>query len=111
GEHAGAARHGAPVAAGLADHGRALAGDRALVDRRDADDDLAVARDELTRLDVEDVALLQVAARGAREARVPRIESVARCAVELARDDVLPRLAQRVGLGLAPALGHRLREV
>ena len=45
GQHARAAGDGAAVAAALADDRRALAGDGALVDRRDALDDLAVARD------------------------------------------------------------------
>jgi hypothetical protein len=62
-QDARAARDGAAVAAGLADDGCALAGDRALVDRRDADDDLAVARDELARLDEDEVALAEVGAR------------------------------------------------
>ena len=45
GEHARAAGDGAAVAAALADHRRALAGDGALVDRGDALDHLAVAGD------------------------------------------------------------------
>ena len=55
--HAGAAGHGAAVAAGLADHGRGLAGDRGLVDGRDPLDHGPVAGDQLAGLDDDDVAL------------------------------------------------------
>jgi hypothetical protein len=68
-EDARPARDGAAVAAGLADHGRALAGDRALVDRRDASTDLAVARDELPAVDEDDVALAEDGARRRAGAR------------------------------------------
>ena len=44
-QHARAARHGREVAAGFAQHGRRLARHGALVDRRDAFDDLAVGRE------------------------------------------------------------------
>ena len=47
GQHLGAAGHGRAVAAGFADDRRGLAGDRRLVDRGDALDDLAVAGNEL----------------------------------------------------------------
>ena len=50
GEHAGAAGDARAVAAGLADHGRRLAGDGRLVDARDALDDLAVGRDHVAGL-------------------------------------------------------------
>ena len=68
GEHARAAGDGRAVAAGLADHGRGLAGDRRLVDRGDALDHGAVARDHLARLDDDDVA----AASARRRACVDR---------------------------------------
>ena len=58
-----AAGDGRAVAAGLADHGRRLAGDRRLVDRADALDDLAVGGDDLARLDDDDVAALQLGRR------------------------------------------------
>ena len=59
-QHAGAAGHGAAVAAGLADHRGGLAGDRRLVDRGDALDHGAVAGDDLAGLDHDDVAAAQV---------------------------------------------------
>ena len=49
GEHARAAGDGAAVAAGLADDRGGLAGDRRLVDGRDAPDDVAVTGDQLAR--------------------------------------------------------------
>src|SRR6185436_15383322 len=73
-QHARAAGDGAPVAAGLANDGRALAGDGALVDRRDADDDLAVARNERPGLDEDEMALAEVGARDGDELRASRIE-------------------------------------
>ena len=56
GEHPRAAGDSRAVAAGLADHGRRLAGDRRLVDRGDALDRLAVAGDQLAGGDDDDVA-------------------------------------------------------
>ena len=47
-EHARAAGHGGAVSAGLANHGRGLAGNRAFVDGRDTLDDVAVAGNDLT---------------------------------------------------------------
>ena len=87
GEHARAAGHGAAVAAALADHRRALAGDRALVDRGDAFDDLAVARDDVAGLDQDDVALAQRRARGDRASAVAspcRGARAASCAIDVA---------------------------
>ena len=52
-----------PVAAALADDRGGLAGDGGLVDRGDALDDLAVAGDELARLDDHEVALAQLRGR------------------------------------------------
>ena len=60
GEQPRAAGDGRAVAAGLADHRRGLAGDRRLVDRADALDDLAVGGDDLARLDDDDVAALEL---------------------------------------------------
>ncbi len=62
-QHARAAGDGGAVAAGFADHRRGFAGDRGFVDRGDALDHLAVARDQVAGLDQDDVARL--AARGA----------------------------------------------
>ena len=59
-QHAGAAGHRRPVAARLAHDGRRLAGDRRLVDRRDALDHVAVGGDHLAGRDdafVADVEL------------------------------------------------------
>ena len=58
-----AAGDGGAVAAGLADHGRRLAGDRRLVDRADALDDLAVGRDHVAGLDDDDVAAAELGRR------------------------------------------------
>ena len=60
GEHARAAGDAGAVAAGLADDRGRLAGDRRLVDRGDAFDDLAVAGNDLSGLDDDAVAGLQV---------------------------------------------------
>ena len=60
GQDARAAGDARAVAAGLADHRGALAGDRRLVDRGDALDDLAVGRDDLPGLDDDVVAGLEL---------------------------------------------------
>ncbi len=54
--HARARGHRRSVAARLADHRRALAGDGGLVDAGDALDHLAVGRDEIAGLDQHDIA-------------------------------------------------------
>ena len=59
GQHARAAGDGRAVAAGFADDRRGFAGDRGFVDRGDAFDHLAVARDQVARLDQHEIALLQ----------------------------------------------------
>jgi hypothetical protein len=56
GDHARSRGDRRPVAARLADHRRAFAGDRGLVHRRDAADDVAVRRDQIARLDQHDIA-------------------------------------------------------
>ena len=68
--------------------------------------DLAVDRDEVAGLDQHDVALAQ---RGRRR----RVSYLApwRGSASFLAGDVAARLPQRVGLGLAAALGHRLGEV
>ena len=101
GEHRGAAGDRAAVAARLPDDRRRLAGDGRLVDRGDALDDLAVAGDHLPGLDHHHVPLAE---RGGRDLLLPAVR-------EPAGLDVAPHLAQRVGLGLAAPLGHRLGEV
>ena len=100
GEQPRAAGDGRAVAAGLADHGRRLAGDRRLVDRADALDDLAVGRDDLAGLDDHDVAALRARAPG----DLARRRAAARCVGR-------PGRAQRARLRLAAALGDRLGEV
>ena len=98
GGHARAAGDRAAIAAGLADHRRRLAGDRRLVDRRDALDHRAVAGDQLARGDDHDVAARQLG-RGLGRAVAQR------------RDRLLAHRAQRVGLRAAAALGERLGHV
>ena len=98
GGHARAAGDGAAVAAGLADHGRGLAGDRGLVDGGDALDHGAVAGDQLARGHDHDVA--------ARE-----LGGGLRGAVAEHSDRLLAHVAQRVGLGAAASLGERLGHV
>ena len=49
-EHLGPAGHGGAVPAGLPDDRRGLAGDRRLIDRRLALDDLSVGRDQIVGL-------------------------------------------------------------
>ena len=102
GEHLRPAGHGVAVAAALADDGRALAGDRALVDAGDALDDVTVTGDHVARLAHDAVALAQLRRRDLLLGAV---------AAQPARDRVRPGATQRVGLGLAAAFGDRLREV
>ena len=102
GQEPGAAGDRRAVAAGFADHGGGLSGDRRLVDRAHALDDLSVGRDDLAGLDHDDVAALEIcsgdlfeaAARGATERRGRRA-----------------RGPQSVRLGLASPFGDRLGEV
>ena len=71
-EHARAAGHRAAVAAPLTDDGRALAGDRALVDRRYAYDDLAVRGDELPRVQHDEVPLAEIGRQTQRDGGLAR---------------------------------------
>ena len=92
-QHAGAAGHGGAVAARLADHGRRLAGDRRLVDRGDALDDLAVGGDHLAGRHDDHVVAAQVprpgpsrrrpsgGPAGERWSRCGRWRSVSACAL------------------------------
>src|SRR5437899_3355177 len=82
--------------------GADFAGDGRFVDRGDALDDLAVTGDQLAGVDDAAVAQLEQARR-----------RLLHRAVGLADEGhgLRPGLAQRVGLGLAPAVGHRLGEV
>ena len=63
GEHLRPAGDRRAVASRLADHRRRLAGDRRLVDRGDALDDLAVGGDEVAGLAHDEVALGQIGGR------------------------------------------------
>ena len=104
--HGGAAGDGRAVAAGLADDGRGFAGDRGLVDRGDALDDVAVAGDQVAGLDEHDVARPQVERRDASRYAVRLSGSARRFGHRLRA-----RAAQRVGLGAPAPLGDRLGEV
>ena len=101
-QHARAAGDRAAVTAGLADDRRRLAGDRRLVDRRDALDDGAVAGDHLAGLDDHHVAAVQLGAPAAsiRRAGAPWC----RCASRAAR-----RPAPCRGPRPAPRRGWRRR--
>ena len=102
GEQPRAAGDGRAVAARLADDRSGLAGDRGLVDRADALDDLAVGRDDLAGLDDDDVAAPELGGRHLLEAAGVRAPE---------RDRRRARRAQRVRLRLAASLGDRLGEV
>ena len=102
GEHPRSAGHARPVAAGLADHRCALAGDRRLVDRGHPLDDLAVGRNDLADLDHHAIAGLELG-RGDLGRLAGRLEPVG--------DRVLTRGPQALRLGLAARLGQGLGEV
>ena len=103
GQHPGAAGDRRAVAARLADDRRRLAGDGRLVDRGDAFDDLAVTGDQLAR-----AAHAPGRRRGGRDDGLSTVvPSAWRTWATVSRAG----LAQRVGLGLAPAFGHGLGEV
>ena len=101
-EHGRAAGDGAAVATGLADDRSRLTGDRGLVDRRDALDDVSVPGDHLAGLDHDAVA----EGEGRRRRPPPRCRR---------RADGGPwsrsGWAQGLGLSLAAPLGHGLGEV
>ena len=81
-QHLRAAGDRVAVAAALADHRRALTGDRALVDAGDAVDDVAVAGDDVAGLADDPVALAAVAAPGpASSAPVKSSRSTSRRAI------------------------------
>ena len=104
GEHEGAARHTGAVAAGLPDDGGRLAGDRRLVDRRDALDDLPVARNDLPGQHEHGVPGLQ---RGRGNLLDPPIP----VGGQAKRWSVPAGPAQGLRLGLAALLGEGRREI
>ena len=105
GEDARAGDDGAAIASALADDRRALSGDRALVHRRDALDDLAIGRHEVAGLDEHVVPLAEL--RG----RYRLGHGIALRLRDLLRRNVLAGLSERVRLRLAAPFGHGLGEV
>jgi hypothetical protein len=104
-QHLRAAGDRAAVAAALADHRGALAGDRGFVHRRDALDHGAVGGDELTGLDQHVLPLAQARRRD-------QLESSASLGLRQPPGlQIASRLAQRRRLRLAAPFGHRLGEV
>ena len=101
GQHFRTARDGAFVAAGLADHRRAFAGNGAFVDRGEPLDDLAVGRDDVARLTFEDIVFFQRVAA----------DDTNSIAVDQFGRGLLARFAQRIGLRFAARFGDRLCEI
>ncbi len=107
-KHLGPPGHRGAVAAGLADHRCGLAGDHRLVHARDALKHIAVAGDDVAGFDDHAVAASQ--RRGRHDfpplARVSRLPPDQAACLGLAFG-----AAQRRGLSLAAAFGHRLGQV
>ena len=110
GQHARAAGDGRPVAAALADHRGGFAGDRRLIDRGDAFDHVAVARDHFAGLHQHEVPRLEVG-RGDRLVQAVRVEAAVGARQQPLRHRLGARAAQRRCLRLAAAFRHRLGEV
>jgi hypothetical protein len=104
-QHARAGHDRAAIAARFPDDGRALARDGGFVDGRGPFDDFAVAWNVVARFDQHEMALPE---RGGRHdlhrTSAPRLH-------ELLGGRVSSRASERLGLGFAATLGHRLREV
>ena len=100
GNDAGARRHCRTVAAGLADHRRAFARDRALVDRCDALDHLSIGGDQVAGLDQHQITFF-------KQRCTDQPPGVADADQALGLKLRLGR-AERCGLCAAPALGQRL---
>ena len=106
GEHGRSAGDGRAIAAGLANDGRGLAGDRRFIDRGDAFDDVAVAGNDLAGFDQHDIA----------EAKIERVHPFDDAAEVLGIDialgaGVAAGAAQSVGLRLAAPFGDGLGEI
>ena len=96
---------GRTIAAGFADDGRRLAGDRRFVDGRNPSGDLSVAGDQIAGLDQHDVADLQIE-------RVDALDDVAERGVNQALGASLrARLAQGVGLRAAAPFRNGFGEI
>ena len=104
GEHARAAGHRRAVAAALANDRGGFAGDRRFIDRGDTLDDLAIARDQVARLDEHDIADLQLVGR-----HVLPIRGIG--GTEPLCDRLRLRAPQARRLRLAAAFGDRLGEI
>ena len=110
GQHARAAGDGRPIAAALADHRGGFTGDRRFIDRGDAFDHLAVARDHFAGLHQHEVPRLEVG-RGDRLIEAMRVESAVGTRQQPLRHRLGARPTQRRRLRLAAAFRHRLGEV
>jgi len=110
-EHAGSPGDSAAVAAVLAHDGSGFTGDRRLVDARDAGDDVAVSGDHLARFDDHDVTESEVGGRGVDGSGVQSIRVLLVVVGDPSRQGRRAGRPQRLGLGLAAALGNGLREV
>ena len=108
GQHLGAAGHRGPVTAGFADDRGRLAGDGRLVHRGDALDHVAVTGDDLPGLDDYEVAEGEL---GTRDLLLAGVGLAGLPADQPPGHGVPLGPAQRLGLGLAAALGHRLGQV
>ena len=100
--HGSAAGHGAEVAAALPNHGSGFTGDGRFIHRRNAFDHLAVTGNHLAGRHHHNIALFQLAGRH---------DGFAAVLIQQMGLGVLLGFLQAGGLGLAPALRHRLCEV
>ncbi len=105
GDHARAAGDRGAITTGAADHRSRFAGNRALVDRGDAFDRIAVGRNEMTCLDQDVIAESQCTGGDGRA------RCVAPGAGKLYRRELLLRVAQTRRLGCAATFGERFGEV
>ena len=106
GQHGRSAGDGRAIAAGLANDGRGLAGDRRFIDGGDALDDVAVAGNDLAGFDQHDIAQTKVE-------RIHAFDDAAKVfGIDIALGaGVAARAPQSVGLRLAAPFGDRLGEI